>query len=67
MIKIQRAKTKDILQKLSKQQRIQQKERIQTMDAALCQSSASIFVSSWDSEPPMSRTALEIGRRLWFL
>jgi hypothetical protein len=39
---------------------------IQTLDAALCQSSASVLVSSQDSRPSMSRTALEIGRWLEF-
>jgi hypothetical protein len=64
---MQRAKAKNILQNISKQQRIQQKKDNQTLNAALCQSSASIFASPWDFGPPMSRTAFEIGRWLRFV
>jgi hypothetical protein len=63
---MQRTKTKGYPTEVIKTIKNITKRDNQTLDVALCQSSASISVSSGDSGPPMSRTTLDIGRRLEF-
>jgi hypothetical protein len=66
MIKIQRAKTRDILQKLSKTTENTTKRYDSNYECCPMSVFFLVSVSSRDSGPSMSRIALEIGRRLGF-
>jgi hypothetical protein len=65
-VKIQRAKTRDVLQKLSKIIENTTKRDDSNFECCPMLDFCLVSVSSRDSGPPMSQTALEISRRLEF-